>query len=59
MALSSFTEQVLQMELETLKQENYELARELEELKCKDSVTECSDIAGCEKKNEAEQSTRE
>ncbi|XP_078382474.1 uncharacterized protein LOC144665176 [Oculina patagonica] len=55
-APASFTEQVLQMELETLKKENYWLARELENLKSKDACAEGSDGV-CGRKNEAEQNT--
>ena len=44
------------MELETLKKENYELARELEDLKCKETCVESSDVV-CGMKNDAQQGT--
>jgi len=52
---ASFTENVLQMELETLKKENEELIVELEELKTRDTSAAGGDIVVCEVKNGAEQ----
>lgn len=45
---ASFTENVLQMELETLKKENEELIVELEELKTRDTSAAGGDIVVCE-----------
>lgn len=50
---ASYTENVLQRELETLKEENEELITELEDLKTKDACAVGGDIVACDVKNEA------
>ena len=54
---TSFTEDVLQLELETLKIEKQELITELEDLKTKEACAAGGNVAVCDVKNGAEQCT--
>jgi len=51
------TENVLQLELETLKKEKQELITELEDLKTKDACAAGGNVAVCGVKNGSEQCT--